>query len=624
MLETQCRLILFTDDFLELSDEEVLPEDGYGSSSQEEDEEYSDASLSPDPAPTERRKNDQDRKKMREETPVSQEDEDEDVNGWGASRKDYYDADVIETEADALEEEKEARRLQQKQLQKMTEADFGIDEMEWKDIEEDQDQKAVPIGGVLRESLPKAEITDSMSIEERSQIMRSRYPEFEPLAKDFLDLQVMHAEMSATVQIDTLNHEQKPDEDDDSQRSPKRVEEIRFRALSAYLAALSMYFAVLTAGGSSNGKAVIMSPEEIRIHPVMETLLSCRNLWERLKIAKLPKSSMKPVKVKSVKITAPVASELKNEHEAAPKKAKKHDQSTKRVRQNKPDLSTLKSEAEALREERLRQAEESLMGLSTLEKQGPKSKHTASELRTYDDSGSDFGDQTSLTALEAAEKARRKKSLQFYTSQLAQKSKKRDEAGRGATGDADLPYKETRREQQQRLAEQAERRNDRQKQKPQNNNTTAEGDLSSDEGQELSNKQRQDAEQASDSEEDYYDLVAQRTATKKAAKSEAAARTKAAALAMTTPITASGEVEGETDGKRGLTYAIAANKGLQTHRRKKEARNPRVKKRKRFEDKTKKLQSVRGALYKGEREGRGGYGGEKTGINRGLVKSVKL
>jgi U3 small nucleolar RNA-associated protein 3 len=57
-------------------------------------------------------------------------------------------------------------------------------------------------------------------------------------------------------------------------------------------------------------------------------------------------------------------------------------------------------------------------------------------------------------------------------------------------------------------------------------------------------------------------------------------------------------------------------------KRSKDSRNPRVKKRKKYEDKKKKLGSTK-QLYKGG-EGRGGYAGELTGIKKNLVKSVKL
>ncbi|KLJ07361.1 hypothetical protein EMPG_17170 [Blastomyces silverae] len=80
------------------------------------------------------------------------------------------------------------------------------------------------------------------------------------------------------------------------------------------------------------------------------------------------------------------------------------------------------------------------------------------------------------------------------------------------------------------------------------------------------------------------------------------------------------ETVGE-DGKRAITYAIEKNKGL-TPKRSKDVRNPRVKKKKKYEAKKKKLGSIR-QVYKGG-EGRGGYGGELTGIKTNLVKSVKL
>jgi U3 small nucleolar RNA-associated protein 3 len=75
------------------------------------------------------------------------------------------------------------------------------------------------------------------------------------------------------------------------------------------------------------------------------------------------------------------------------------------------------------------------------------------------------------------------------------------------------------------------------------------------------------------------------------------------------------------DGKRAITYQIEKNKGL-TPKRNKDVRNPRVKKRKKFEQKKKRLGSIR-QIYKGG-EGPGGYGGELTGIKKNLVKSVKL
>jgi len=71
--------------------------------------------------------------------------------------------------------------------------------------------------------------------------------------------------------------------------------------------------------------------------------------------------------------------------------------------------------------------------------------------------------------------------------------------------------------------------------------------------------------------------------------------------------------------KRGITYAIAKNKGL-TPRRKKEQRNPRVKHREKYRKaKIRRKGQVRTVRTEMQR-----YGGEATGIKSHLTKSVKL
>lgn len=73
------------------------------------------------------------------------------------------------------------------------------------------------------------------------------------------------------------------------------------------------------------------------------------------------------------------------------------------------------------------------------------------------------------------------------------------------------------------------------------------------------------------------------------------------------------------NGKRAIGYQIMKNKGL-TAKRKKENRNARVKKRKKYDDAKKKLKSVR-AVYTGQQ---GPYSGELTGISKKISRSVKL
>ncbi|KAJ3332743.1 hypothetical protein HDU76_013228 [Blyttiomyces sp. JEL0837] len=75
------------------------------------------------------------------------------------------------------------------------------------------------------------------------------------------------------------------------------------------------------------------------------------------------------------------------------------------------------------------------------------------------------------------------------------------------------------------------------------------------------------------------------------------------------------------EGKRGTTWAIMSNKGL-TPKRKKEDRNPRVKKRLRYEKAKKKLSSIKAIPV--DKSKIGAYGGEATGIKANLVKSIKF
>lgn len=112
-------------------------------------------------------------------------DEDEQDDGyWGSSRKDYYDADQIETTNDAEEEEKEALRLQKKKLAKMSEADF-FNEDEWLGGEADGADEDEVVTEVLKE----VEIPADMGPEERSRLLQARYPELSLLADELLQLQ---------------------------------------------------------------------------------------------------------------------------------------------------------------------------------------------------------------------------------------------------------------------------------------------------------------------------------------------------------------------------------------------------------------------------------------------------
>ena len=81
------------------------------------------------------------------------------------------------------------------------------------------------------------------------------------------------------------------------------------------------------------------------------------------------------------------------------------------------------------------------------------------------------------------------------------------------------------------------------------------------------------------------------------------------------------EEEEEEFGKRMASYKILKNKGLTPHR-KKENRNPRVKRRAKYETAQKRLKDFRRVAVDKSRVG--SYGGEKSGIKTNLSRSVRL
>ncbi|KAL1962692.1 hypothetical protein VTN77DRAFT_9236 [Rasamsonia byssochlamydoides] len=530
------------------------------------------------------------------------------IGAWGSSKKDFYNADTIETEADALEEEEEAKKIQQKHLKSMKEEDFGFDETEWLQSKEAPDASKEDEDGVVTEVLPQLEITDDMGDEERLKILKSRYPEFEPLAKDFVDLQDTYKDLKQAAQA--------AEEAITDFSEPAPVPVVKFRALSAYLGSISMYFALL-ASPSQNGdkKALAMPPAELREHPVMQSLVNCKKLWDAVKDVRVPDVSETAEvdgtasESEEVEPTPPPAAVEKSEKKAKKVKLPKEKKLTKAQRV----AEAAAAEAEARRAEKLRQTEAELADLSKLiTKKSKAAAAKVSKKKDEDNDDSDFGDET-LTAREAEEKAKRKRSLRFYTSQIAQKANKRDAAGRDAGGDLDLPYRERIKDRQARLNAEAEKRGRKQA-------TESErlGGDSDEEDRRLAGEVRGDGAGSGTDEDEYYDMVAAR---KKQREAEKKARAEAYAEAAKEGGHVEVQEEIGPDGKRAITYQIEKNKGL-APKRKKEVRNPRVKKRKKFEQKKKRLGSIR-PIYKGG-EGPGGYGGELTGIKKNLVKSVKL
>ncbi|KAI4614848.1 hypothetical protein J4E80_006352 [Alternaria sp. BMP 0032] len=584
------------DKFLEASDEEIL--DAGSDDDDEDDFDDQDTGDESGDDVTGQRK------------PVDE--EDEDVGGWGTSKKDYYNADAIETEQDALDEEAEARRIQKKQLQSMTEADFGFDEDEWMAQEGEKDAEG---GAVVTEVLPQLQITDNMTEEERMKIMRTRYPEFEHISKEYLRLQPLHEELAAAAKAaeKVLKAQMaKSGKADRISPTPKAV--TKYRACAAYLAAMAMYFAVLGSTATDDGSPVIaMDPAELHEHPVMETLLKCQKVWTRIENLPIADPMVETGDDDDSAMEDVSAEELENDLTV-----KKPTKQKKTRVERAAELA--QAEAAARRAAKLAKTEQDLASLdtltdkATLKKASRKKKTAEPKLNLLNADDSDFGEETELTAHEAAEKAKKKKSLRFYTSQIAQKANKRDAAGKDMGGDADIPHRERLKDRQARLQAEAEKRGQHKDAGPGVALGEDDGASSADEAPAT---KRDDFED----EDGYYDMIAARSEDKKQTKLE---RAEAYALAKKQGAQVIEEEVVGDDGRRMISYQIQKNKGLTPHR-KKSVRNPRVKKKEKYKEKQKKLKSMKQVFDKGAAaKGSANYGGELTGIKSGLVRSRKL
>jgi U3 small nucleolar RNA-associated protein 3 len=562
-----------------------------------------------DPAPAKRRKVDS------TADSADEDEEEEALGGWGSSRQDYYGADAIDTEQAAVEEEQEAKRLQQKQLQEMTEADFGFEDDTWTEQLGEGDAVEDTDARLVTEILPEIQISKEAGPEERLKLLKARYPEFEPLSKEFVKLQKEYRELAPDAELARLAlAEHTPTKGHIS--SGLHVTIVKYQALAAYLGTTAMYFALLSSTAEDQCAALAKAPLELRDHMVMDSLVKTRATWERarnlqsLRVEdeiRILEESRSP-KERNVAATAeaekPTNSDsIQTKMTTKPKKTKKQ-----------AAVEAAQVQSDARRAERLRAVEEDLASLATLtSKEGRKVRKEAAPTKVRhtaasQDVDSDFGDETEMTLHEAAEKAKRKKSLRFYTSQIAQKTNRRGAAGRDAGGDTDIPHRERLRDRQDKLNAQAEKRG-----KQSHAAGEALGGESDDE-----DKSTARAVRGENDEDDYYDMLVGKSNKTKVEKKRAARD------AYNSRVAGEGLWEEErvgVDGKRKVSYQIEKNKGLTPHR-KKDVRNPRVKKRKKFEERKKKLSSVR-AVYSKAGEGRGGYKGELTGISS-VVKGIKL
>ncbi|KAJ8097280.1 Sas10 C-terminal domain-containing protein [Lipomyces tetrasporus] len=504
--------------------------------------------------------------------------EEDELSGWGKSARAYYDADEIEDEEDAKEEEETAIKIQQKNLAEMSTSDF-LDDFE-DEMKDGQALEDAEFTKSIKEAIPQQDISQ-LSQPDKLELLRSQKPEVFPLAKEYSELVKIH---------DTLRK---------SQETAGKLS-VKFVALSSYLACICAYFTLYC--------DTDFDEDDLRNSRIMNHLLVLRRYWKIL--SQLPDSdnvedetNSSPDLVHSDEvdeIKEDSISELEDEEDYSFGKL-----------QNRAQESTLSSQsAKRKRPEKTVSLPSDLLDLDldglTRLPLSKKKKLNASKTFTEND----FADATALDDTDLADKKIKRKSLRFYTSKIDQKAQMRKDR---LSGDMDLPYKERDKERQKRLNQLAEQRG-------QTKAVEGDEDYLDDASDDYNHNDLTIgiSKQAGNDgfEDDYYDMVKSSRDQKRAMKEELLGAVKKAA--RDGKLKEFEETIGE-DGKRAINYQILKNKGL-TPKRNKDNRNPRVKKRKKYEKAKKKLASMK-HVYKAPE---GPYSGEKTGIKKNISRSIKF
>lgn len=343
---------------------------------------------------------------------------------------------------------------------------------------------------------------------------------------------------------------------------------LKFALLSVLLSSIAMYFAIRA------------DPQDRQstLKKVTAKILDMEAQWNQLETVDIDKDA---VDVQSLAQTEQKLSAL---IDGPPLLRKPTSQSLKRKRRAKTLADVTDSSSE----------DDDLPTLALVK----KSRTTKSKtLPREDDDLSDFGDVTSLHPVDAQDKRQNKRTLRYYASQIETKAANRRTK---YSGDVEV-FKEREKEKDKRQVEEARKR-----------------------GQQLEPAADLDDEESAPTpakavgEDDYYDFIAASATKKKATKKEDYEASKAAARAYLL----GDDVEYDEGGKRLITRQIEKNKGLQP-KRSKDVRNPRVKKRKKYEKRKIALKG-RQAVYVANDPRRGAYGGEASGISKNVVKGVKL
>ncbi|GJE88396.1 Sas10 C-terminal domain-containing protein [Phanerochaete sordida] len=521
--------------------------------------------------------------------------------GWGKSKAAYYSSNAGQLDSDDEEanemEEQEARRLQAKARDAMTDNDFGLEDTV-EGAPEAEDELVEPAAPVIQK-LPEDKGARLRHLEKAS-------PEALALAGDWDDAARTLIKTQAKIAV--------LEDEDLLDKVGAGMLHLYYQALLQYATTLAFYLYLRAS------EKYAQRPDLLRGHPIMKRLLTFKQSISTLEDLGVnddeeddedDEDSEDDELGLAGRIRGISAEELQSllaDMEAVTSAGRTRKNAVPSPEKPKPKAKAAPEEPpKKKRKTASASAPASLPVFDLEEPEFPAAPRASSRARAAADADA-YGEPVALQAADAADKAARKKSLRFHTSKIESAAGRRERARAAAGGDDDIPWQQRKKER--------ERQNKKELEKTRGMGGADLDDEEPEPRADPGRKRRRDEESASedDGAEGYYDLVKRKTKEKKDKKK--AEYEAAVALAKEGLIT-----DDTAEGPRGVSRAILKNKGLTPHRSK-SVRNPRVKKRQRYEKAKKKVASQK-AVYKGGLAATGRYDGEKTGITK-VIKSVKL
>ncbi|KAK7690394.1 hypothetical protein QCA50_007052 [Cerrena zonata] len=574
------------------------------------------------PKDTPKSKKDKAKKGKKSKAVESDEDQDseEEEEGWGGKKSEYYasnDAQIDSDDEEAHElEEQEAKRLQTKTRDGLADDDFGLDDLTEGAAEVFDDILAEPQEPIVQ-TLPQDKEGLLRHLEKTN-------PESLALARDWDD--TARSLMKAQAAMEDIEREN-PD------AMSLGINHLHYQALLTYTTTLAFYLHLRALPKYAS------RPDLLKAHPVMDRLLTLKQSimtieelmapledWsdgdlddaesldsEEMDLDEDAMSLWNMDRLKGLEADE-LAALLDEANVIMSKKTKKKTTNTGEDEEPRPKKKRKTSSKSALP---VFDLEEPTFPSSSKSSKSATKKSTSIPIDSPLDT---YGEPLTLQASDALDKSARRKSLRFHTSKIENTINRRDRARNERTaggGDDDIPYKEKKKVKEDRLKKEVEKARARE---------AAAGvelddvDPEMEMGMEGAGKRRrgEDEDEGGSGDESgddgYYELVKRQTREKKDRKKAEYDAVKAAERAELM-------ADETANGPRSLTRAILKNKGLTPHRSK-SVRNPRVKKRQRYEKAKKKVSSQK-AVYKGGLAATGKYEGEKTGISK-VIKSVRL